>query len=56
MMLDTREKVVQVSVKITRLVTDSLSMIVESGTGQVVIGGKGAVLEKQKKAGRFHLF
>lgn len=55
-MLDTREKAVQVSVKITRLVTDSLSMIVELGTGQVVIGGKGAVLEKQKKAGRFHLF
>lgn len=48
-MLDTREKAVQVSVKITKLITDSISVIVESRTGRVAIGGKAAVLDKYEK-------
>lgn len=48
-MLDTREKAVQVSVKISKLITDSRSVIVESRTGQVAIGGEGAVIDKYKK-------
>lgn len=49
MMLYAREKAVQVGVKITKLTTDSTSVIVEPRTGQVATGGKGAVLDKYEK-------
>lgn len=48
-MLYAREKAVQVGVKITKLITDSMSVIVEPRTGQVAIGGKGAVLDKYEE-------
>lgn len=49
MMLYAREKAVQVGVEITKLITDSTSVIVEPRTGQVATGGKGAVLDKYEK-------
>lgn len=48
-MLDTRDKAVKISAKNTILITDSMSVIVESRTGQAAIGGEVAVLDKYKK-------
>lgn len=44
-----RENAVEVSVKITKLITDSVSVIIEWGTRQVAMGGKEAVLDKCEK-------